>query len=78
MSDLDSILVCYRIADHPVPGLRRSTIARCTRCGAKVWRAVSSPPVATVVCMPCFLETYQAGDVIEPPTQEQWGEILGE
>lgn len=56
-----------------------SGIATCDTCGHEVWRALSSPVAAHVICERCALTEMEAsGDdyVIDPPTLEQVRDIL--
>jgi hypothetical protein len=46
------VLLCFRVADSPVPSTRSFTDA-CRMCGAAIWVAYSSPPVGKRLCMQC-------------------------
>jgi hypothetical protein len=76
----EKILVCLQTANCPIPGVK-SVIDQCTHCGMSVWRALSSPAGARVICERCFIEETEkaaaAGEplILEPPTPDQLREI---
>jgi formylmethanofuran dehydrogenase subunit E len=71
----ETILVCCRIADHPIPSTK-SMVNQCWWCGQNVWRAYSSPRTGRVICERCFARKRQDGDIIEPPTADQLRDIF--
>jgi hypothetical protein len=75
MSDEETILVCLRCADHPVPTVE-SMVGWCASCGLAVWIAYSSPHAERVICDRCLVGMRQEGDIVEPPTPEQLRDIL--
>jgi len=54
------ILLCYRKDDMPVPSARSFTDA-CSKCGAAIWVAYSSPSDAKRICLLC------AGPILKDP-----------
>jgi hypothetical protein len=76
MNEKAEILVCTRIVKGRVPELL-SVRERCTVCGAKVWRATSSPEGKRIVCVPCAIEIFKKEEeiVVAPPSEAQLREI---
>lgn len=79
MSDDDeSVLVCERVLDMPIPPLL-SSIGRCSECPARVWVAQSSPKARSrTLCMPCARKIMAADPSLkfERLTDEQVRDIL--
>jgi hypothetical protein len=74
--DEEQVLICMRVDDLPVPPVS-SVIKKCSRCGENVWQALSSPPIARLICMPCIpYEVTGHKIAVNLPTPEQAREIL--
>jgi hypothetical protein len=70
-ADFD-VLVCSRCSESE-PKVE-SFVDTCRHCKQAVWRAYSSPPVETVLCIDCGLRQMKkegAEVQIQPPTEEQ-------
>jgi len=68
-----TILCCYRVADgSPVV---QAIVDNCTRCGAAVWRSLSSPPTDFTWCMQCAAREATPDTPVQPPTAAQLADL---
>lgn len=76
MNKPDHIAVCVALSEMSRPHVP-SRIARCWRCGTKVWVAPSTPILAVPTCTACSLVLMAEDDdvTILPPTPEQLREL---
>jgi hypothetical protein len=52
MSEEETVLLCHRVTEMPVPNARSFTDA-CRQCGAAIWVAYSSPGNVKRLCLQC-------------------------
>src|SRR5215813_1043892 len=63
--DEEAILICYRVAEVPIP-YRPGTIRICTQgCLERVWVADSSPTHARPVCWECAATLFEDSDEVK-------------
>lgn len=76
------LVVSKRVLDMLRAPVRGSQAVPCSRCGEAVWLSPASVPLleqgGSVLCLPCFQETYQDGEIgITPETLREVQEALG-